>query len=107
MKNTLKKIIYFYLFSCSILTYAQVENRKIEKTFTEAIDSMTFSINKSLIKTNILYDRVVSFAHLDIFHQEKEKIVSNGTHFFQAWSELYRASYNPRPLQGNFIKKSI
>jgi hypothetical protein len=39
---------------------------------------------------------VVSFAQLDIFHLKKDSLYSNGSHFFQAWSELYRSSYNPR-----------
>ena len=42
------------------------------------------------MKTNILYDRVFPFANL-----KQKKDTTDFEYFRQAYSELYRASYNP------------
>ena len=59
------------------------------KTYTETIDSTLISVDKKQMKTDILYDRVVPFANLT-----EQRDTTDFEYFRQAYSELYRASYN-------------
>ena len=59
------------------------------KPYTEAVDSLFQFLDKKSMKTNILYDRVFPFANLT-----KRKDTTDFEYFRQAYSELYRASYN-------------
>ncbi|MFT7198201.1 MAG: hypothetical protein ACI83W_002578 [Marinoscillum sp.] len=63
-------------------------------TARDQLDSMMSDLDKSLLQTDILYDRVVSFAQLEGFNDRQD--TSHATHFQQAWSELYRSSFKPR-----------
>ena len=60
-----------------------------DKTHTETVDSLLHFLDKKTMKTDILYNRVFPFANLT-----QSKDTSDFTYFRQAWSELYRASYN-------------
>jgi hypothetical protein len=60
------------------------------KTYTQTMDSLLVSIDKKQMKTSTLYDRVFPFANLT-----QQKDTTDFGYFRQAYSELYRASYNP------------
>lgn len=83
-----QKITLVLLLACSSLAYAQNRN---QKTYVQKVDSVLSTLNKQRMKTNILYDRVVSYANLRGFNKRGD--TSNPKHFKQAWSELHRASY--------------
>lgn len=60
-------------------------------TYTKMADSLLYPVNKSLITSGILYDRVVPFTSL---HSFKNTDTSSYVHFTQAYSELRNAAYN-------------
>ena len=76
-------IAFLLLFIFSISAKAQ------NKTYTETIDSILVSVDKKQMKTNILYNRVFPFANM-----KQTKDTTDFEYFRQAYSELYRASYN-------------
>lgn len=98
MKNIINKALIFFFITISSHVMAQVNSHGKEQNYKQVVDSLMTNIDKSIFDTDILYDRVFSFSHLDVFNSKRDSIVSNGTHFFQAWSELYHASYNPRQM---------
>lgn len=63
--------------------------------FQAEADRRIANLNKSLIPSGILYDRVVPLARLDVFNQRAQADTSSYTHFGQAHYELYNASYAP------------
>ncbi|TXD67478.1 hypothetical protein [Polaribacter glomeratus] len=73
----------------SLQLQAQITNG----TFTEEIDERIKNLSKSTITTNILINRIFSFAKINEFNQGVQIDTSSYTHFTQAWDELYRASY--------------
>ena len=85
MNKIMSLIAFLLLFIFSISAKAQ------EKTYTETIDSVLISVDKKQMKTNILYlyDRVFPFANM-----KQTKDTTDFEYFRQAYSELYRASYN-------------
>lgn len=60
-------------------------------TYTKMADSLLFPVNKSLITTGVLYDRVAPFTALHAF---KNTDTSSFWHFVQAFSELRAATYS-------------
>lgn len=73
--------------------------------YQQNADSLFQYLDKSVITTNILYDRVVHFADLDtlsglITNNTNSTISTSAGHFLQAWQELYDANYN----QSNLMK---
>ncbi|MES2775946.1 MAG: hypothetical protein V4722_17350 [Bacteroidota bacterium] len=70
-----------------------------QSPFTQISDSLLENVDKSRIKTGILYDRVFPFARLDKFGTET--IDTTGfEHFRQSYSELYNSHYHP---QGHLV----
>ena len=85
-----KITIWLVVFFTSIQLYAQLNNGN----FTAEVDERIKNLNKTSITSNILIDRVFPVAGIQTFNQGIRKDTSNVTHFKQAWSELYRASYS-------------
>jgi pimeloyl-ACP methyl ester carboxylesterase len=81
----IKKIVLLALLFISALT-AKAQN----KPYTETTDSLLQFLNKKTMQTDILYDRVMPFANLT-----QIKDTTDFEYFRQAWSELFRSSYNP------------
>lgn len=87
----MKKVLHCLL--CLIFASAlHAQKSDTSKTYVQTMDSLFSEIDKRLITTGILYDRVVPFARLDEFQPND---TSGFNHFRQAWSELNRASYAP------------
>ncbi|WGH74391.1 alpha/beta fold hydrolase [Tenacibaculum tangerinum] len=84
-----KNILFLFIFLISLIAQAQLTNGN----FTTEIDERFKNLNKTTITSNILIDRVFSMAEIQTFNQNLRKDTSNVSHFKQAWSELYRASY--------------
>jgi len=61
--------------------------------YTHVVDSLFMHVDKSKVKTGILYDRVFPFARLDKF---TSKDTTGYDHFRQAYSELYTAHYHAK-----------
>ncbi|MDR3046296.1 MAG: hypothetical protein LBU51_01625, partial [Bacteroidales bacterium] len=82
------------IFACSTL-YSQNNNPPIEmgenQTYTEAFDSIYQHVNFNNVPSNILYNRVFSFAGLPYYNRQNSD-TSSYWHFIQAYSELQRAS---------------
>ncbi len=72
----------------------QLQAQLTNGTYTQEIDERIKNLNKSNITSNILINRVFSFAKIDEFNQGTRIDTSSYIHFKQAWSELYRASYS-------------
>ena len=78
-----KQLIFLVLLVLPILS-AKAQN------YTDTTDSLLQFLDKKTMQTDILYDRVFPFANL-----MQPKDTSNFEYFRQAYSELYRASYQP------------
>ncbi len=74
----------------SLKVQAQLTNGN----FTDEVDYRLQNINKTSITSNILIDRVVPVAGIQVFNQGSRIDTSSYAHFKQAYSELYRASYS-------------
>jgi hypothetical protein len=85
------------LFLLPLFSYAQ------EETYKESMDNLLVNVNKSQLTTNILYDRVYSFANLE----SDTPIKLNYNNFMQAWNELYNASYNPPFITANVLQDKV
>jgi hypothetical protein len=85
----MKKIfIFLACFSASqLISVAQSP----DKTYKEVADLTFANLDKSFIKSKILYDRVLGTANLDEFSSND---TSSSIHFRQAHQELYDAHYN-------------
>lgn len=55
------------------------------------MDNILTHLDRSPVTTGILYDRVMSFADLNLLKDDGYITNSNYQHFIQSWSELYRA----------------
>ncbi len=85
----MKKFITTFLFTLAFTTgFSQVT---ISYNESKSIDSLTSSLDKSSLTSDILYNRVTSFAKLASYNTT-ENNTSNRKHFEQSFSELYRAS---------------
>ena len=82
----MKKITFFLLI---LLMSYQVRSQN----YTQEIDRVYQYLDKTPISSNILIDRVYSFAKLQDFNQNTQIDTSSYVHFKQAWNELYTASY--------------
>jgi hypothetical protein len=88
----MKKItLCMLLMILSLQLKAQITNG----TYTEEIDERIKNLNKSVITSNILINRVFSFAKINEFNQGVQIDTSSYTHFTQAWQELYDARATP------------
>jgi hypothetical protein len=67
------------------------QNAANQSPYTHTVDSLLTHLNKSLVTTGILYDRVFPFARLDEFKND----TTNFEHYKQAYHELYSAHYQP------------
>ncbi|WP_435415742.1 hypothetical protein [Polaribacter aestuariivivens] len=85
------KKIKFYLFV--LFLSLQLQAQLTNGNFTTEVDYRLQNISKTPITSNILIDRVFPVAALQEFNQGSRIDTSSYTHFKQAWSELYRASY--------------
>ncbi len=75
----------------SIALHAQTE-----QTYTQAFDSAFINISRTQATTGILYERVVPFAQLYRYNSQIAPAdTGSRLHFVQAYSELYRAAFNP------------
>ncbi|MEO7309196.1 MAG: hypothetical protein ABIX01_02270 [Chitinophagaceae bacterium] len=70
-----------------------------QSPFTRVSDSLLENVDKSGVKTGILYDRVFPFARLDQFGR-KSVDTTGFDHFRQSYSELYSGHYHP---QGHLV----
>ena len=82
-------------FAMTVITFSL--QAQTEKTYTEAFDSVFINISRADATTGILYERVVPFANLLNYNSRVSASIdtSNYSHFIQAYSELYRAAFNP------------
>lgn len=102
-KQKMLKILFPFLLAINILSFGQITTTG-SGDYTENIDNILSNLDKSPVTTGILYDRVMSFADLDLLREDGYITTSNYQHFLQSWSELYRASYNPTGLNLEQLK---
>lgn len=63
--------------------------------YIQQADFKLAQLNKSLISTNILYDRVMPISNIERFKaQENQNDTSSPRHFVQAYYELFNSAYN-------------
>lgn len=79
---------------CMIM-HCVILNAQSNYTYTQIVDSALFPVSKTQITTGVLYDRVFPIAGLHAF---KNTDTSFFWHFYQAYSELYNATYNKSGL---------
>ncbi|MCC6286544.1 MAG: Ig-like domain-containing protein [Chitinophagaceae bacterium] len=87
------KKIYLAL-SCMIM-YCSILDAQSNYSYTQIVDSALFPVSKTQITTGVLYDRAFPIAGLHVF---KSTDTSFFWHFYQAYSELYNATYNKNGL---------
>ncbi|MEQ8927144.1 MAG: hypothetical protein RLO81_15090, partial [Fulvivirga sp.] len=68
------------------------------------MDSLLNDLDNTKLQTGILYDRVSPFAHLEGFNERGD--TSSFEHFRQAWSELYRSSYQKTFANVDVLKQN-
>ncbi|MEE9407622.1 MAG: hypothetical protein V3V28_06055 [Polaribacter sp.] len=100
MKKTTFCILLMIL---SLKVQAQLTNGN----FTDEVDFRLQNISKTPITSNILIDRVVPVAGIQVFNQDNRIDTSSYAHFKQAWSELYRASYTKNFATLQLLKTQI
>lgn len=105
-QNLLKLVTSAFLLSYS-LPFGQVTSNSSAGNYTENMDNILTNVDKSPITTGILYDRILSFADLDLLKEDGVITTSNSQHFMQSWSELYRSSYNPTSLSLEQLKANL
>ena len=71
----------------------KVQAQLTSGNFTDEVDYRLQNVSKTPITSNILIDRVFPVAAIQVFNQGSRIDTSSYSHFKQAWSELYRASY--------------
>lgn len=103
----LRSLFFFFFSIFGFLSIAQVTSTGTTGNYTQNIDAALTYVNKTPIATGILYDRVMSFADLDILKEDGNITTSNYQHFIQSWGELYRASYNPTFVDIENLKANI
>ncbi|WP_332023866.1 hypothetical protein, partial [Kaistella sp.] len=103
MIKTKKIQTFLIVLLFSTITFAQVTTNG-SGDYTADMDNILTHVDKSPVTTGILYDRVMSFADLDLLKDDGYITTSNYQHFIQSWSELYRASYNPTVLNLEQLK---
>lgn len=106
-KRIIQKIASVILLAFGFLTFAQITIDGTTGDYTTNVDNILTYVDKSPITTGILYDRVMSFADLDILKEDGNITNSNYQHFMQSWSELYRASYSPSFLSLENLKSNL
>ncbi len=74
--------------------------------FTVQADQVYSDLDKSVIPTDILYDRVFPYANLREFNQTATD-TSNTTHYFIAYAELQQADYTSRWGAVTSLKNTI
>ncbi len=78
-------------------------------TYKETFDKIFAPIlqgDSSEFLNGILYDRVMPIANLEEFNKSDSVVnVSSFNHFFQAWSELYNASFAPLAWSPDLLYK--
>lgn len=100
----MKKItLCILLMILSLKIQAQLTNGN----FTDEVDYRLQNINKTPISSNILIDRVFPVAAIQVFNQGGRIDTSSYSHFKQAWSELYRASYTKNFISLEQLKSQI
>ncbi len=90
------KLFISSLLLLSLFAKAQDKESLIPKEYTVTMDSLLRHVNKDQINTGLLYDRVVSNAHLLDFNDKENLQKSNLWHFIQALSEVHRSSLDPK-----------
>lgn len=77
---------------CLILTFCAVKLcGQTGYTYTQLADSLLSPLNKTQATTGVLYDRVFPVAGLHVFNATD---TSSFWHFFQAYGEMYDATFN-------------
>lgn len=105
-QNTLKLLVLKFLALYSI-SFGQITSNATSADYTTNTDNVLSNVDKTPITTGILYDRVMSFADLDLLKEDGAITTSNSQHFMQSWSELYRSSYNPTFLSLEQLKANL
>lgn len=96
-KQKMLKILFPFLLAINILSFGQITTTG-SGDYTENIDNILSNLDKSPVTTGILYDRVMSFADLDLLRED-------GYYYFQLsafFTELERAVpcvIQPYPLK--------
>ena len=85
----MKKNALFIIFLFAVI----IVRAQTNGAYTNQVDERLKHLNKSLITSNILIDRVFPDSRIQGFNQGNRSDISNSNHLKQAWSELYRASY--------------
>lgn len=109
MKKNFSSLIFLCLLFSGI-TSAQVRSASTSASipatsdfsYSQMVDSLMSPLNKSLITTGILYDRVYPFAGLHSFNTSYgNPDTSSYDHFYQAYSEIYNAAYSKTGLMND------
>ena len=80
------------------------------QTYTDAIDSIFSHVSRADATTGILYERVLSFGNLTKYDSRIAfPDTSNFSHLLRAYSEIYRAAFQPMPMmmQMDSLKQRI
>ena len=96
-----KKLCFLFI---NVLVLMRVQ--ALDTTLIQRFDLKTKNLNKSAMKTKVLYDRVYPFAKLNTqLFSEKERIsiIKNYQYWKQVYLELYNASYETQ-LKYNLIE---
>lgn len=74
-----------------------------EKTYSTAMDSLLFHVDKSALTTNILYDR--TFSICDLNTSTAPPVSYN--YFMQAWNELHTSSFSPNFQSADSLQEQV
>lgn len=69
MKNSLKKLLFIAICAFATTAQSQVTYTGLKKDYTQSMDSLLLNINKTPIMTDILYDRIMPFANLNMLKE--------------------------------------
>ncbi|RFS15557.1 triacylglycerol lipase [Emticicia sp. C21] len=86
-------------FNCSLAVKVD------EVSYQESLDWAFYPLDKTKITTGILYDRVLPIAKLATFNTTGN--ISDTDHFQQAYSEIYKSSYNKTQLLSREDYKNV
>lgn len=90
----MRLIILFIFGLISIASFSQVPNCNAPAPYKDEATHILQHIDKTQIPKQTLYEEVFPWADIDLFTGSSNTDTTNMLHFFQAYSELFYASYN-------------
>jgi len=100
----MNNFLLFILSLVGLQAVAQVKFEGLDKTYTQAIDSLLTYVSKDSITTGILYDRAFSF---NDYIDRKDTIHTGRTEFIETWNVLHTASYTPGFDGAETVKQNL